>query len=117
MQFAQPQFAVRKSLQVSRTISSGAILDWGVRKMKAIIQLRATARALSITSLHLFLIFFLCLALPALASAQDPLAPGNMPAIDTTCADYPSNIWVTGPSVQGISEQRHSGSLPWDDRK
>ena len=75
MLFAQPQFAVRKSLQVSRTISSGAILDWGVRKMKVIIQLRATARALSITSLHLFLIFFLCLALPALAAAQDPLGP------------------------------------------
>ena len=49
MQFAQPQFAVRKSLQASQTISSGATLNWGVRKMKAIIQLRATARALSIT--------------------------------------------------------------------
>lgn len=95
MQFAQPQFAVRKSLQVSRTISPGAILDWGVRKMKTIIQLRSATRALSITTNHLFLIFFLCLALPALAAAQDPLAPSNMPSIDTTCTDYASNVWVT----------------------
>jgi hypothetical protein len=96
MHFAQPQFAVRKSLQVSRTISSGAMLDWGVRKMKAIIQLRVAARALSITSVHLFLIFFLCLALPALVAAQgDPLSPTYLPAMDTNSAHYPSNIWIT----------------------
>ena len=112
MLFAQPQFAVRKSLQVSRNISSGAILDWGVRKMKAIIQSRTAVRALSITSVHLFLIFFLCLALPALASAQDPLAPGNMPAIDTTCADYPSNIWVTGPLSKVFQNSGTAGACP-----
>jgi Domain of unknown function (DUF4091) len=113
MLFAQPQFAVRKSLQVSRNISSGAILDWGVRKMKVIIQLRATARALSITSLHLFLIFFLCLSLPALASAQDPLAPGNMPAIDTNPADYPSNIWMTDTMTKVRQDAGSPGTTHW----
>jgi hypothetical protein len=112
MQFAQPQFAVRKSLQVSRTISSGAKLDWGVRKMKVIIQLRAAARALSVTTNHLFLIFFLCLALPALAAAQDPLAPSYLPALDTNCADYPSNIWVTDSLTKVYQNSGNVGACP-----
>jgi len=113
MQFAQPQFAVRKSLQVSRTISSGAILDWGVRKMRVIIQLRAAARALSITTNHLFLIFFLCLALPALASAQDPLAPSNLPSIDTNPAHYPSNIWITDTMTKVRQDAGSPGAQHW----
>ena len=113
MLFAQPQFAVRKSLQVSRTISSGAILDWGVRKMKAIIQLRAAARALSITSFHLFLIFFLCLALPALAAAQDPWLLSYLPAIDTNSGDYPSNIWMTDTMQKVRQETGSPGTVHW----
>jgi hypothetical protein len=81
--------------------------------MKVIIQLRAAAQALSITTNQLFLIFFLCLALPALASAQDPLAPGNMPAIDTNPAHYPSNIWITDTMTKVLQEQGSPGTTHW----
>jgi hypothetical protein len=63
--------------------------------MKAMIQVRAVARGLSITTNRLVLLFFLCVALPAIAPAQDPLAPSNLPAIDMTCTHYPSSVWVT----------------------
>jgi hypothetical protein len=45
----------------------------------------------------LIVLFVLCLGVPAFASAQDPLAPSNMPAIDTNCShsQYASNIWMT----------------------
>ena len=81
--------------------------------MKAIIQLRAAARALSITTNHLFLIFFLCLALPALASAQDPLAPCNLPAIDTNPAHYPSNIWITDTMTKVRQDAGSPGAQHW----
>ena len=113
MEFAQPQFAVRKSLQVSRTISSGAILNWGVRKMKTIIELRTVARGLSVTTNRLFLLFFLCLALPAFASAQDPLSPSNMPAIDTNPGDYPSNIWITDTMQKVRQDSGAPGTAHW----
>jgi len=61
------------------------------------IQAHAFPVGVSMTMNKLILILVLCLALPALVPAQDPLAPSNMPAIDTTCGDYPSNIWVSGP--------------------
>ena len=45
----------------------------------------------------LLLILILCLALPSFAPAQgDPLQPSYMPVIDTTCTDYPANVWVSG---------------------
>lgn len=43
------------------------------------------------------LVAMLCFAVSSLAFAQgDPLKPSNMPTIDTNCADYPANVWVTG---------------------
>ncbi len=59
--------------------------------MKAMIQLRTVAGWLSITTNRLFLLSFLCLALPAIAPAQsDPLSPAYLPAIDTNPANRTS---------------------------
>jgi Domain of unknown function (DUF4091) len=35
-----------------------------------------------------------------------------MPVIDTTCADYPSNIWVTGPLVKVYQNTGTAGTCP-----
>ncbi|MGB2635564.1 MAG: hypothetical protein WAM58_16660 [Candidatus Acidiferrum sp.] len=61
----------------------------------------------------LLLLIVLCLAIPALAPAQNPLSPSYMPTIDTNAADYPSNIWVTD-TMQKVQQQTGSpGSVHW----
>ena len=64
---------------------------------------------LSFTMNRMMLILLLCLAVPALLPAQDPLSAQYMPTIDTNCADYPSNVWVTD-TMQKI--QQRAGGPP-----
>ncbi len=61
----------------------------------------------------LLLLIVLCLAIPALAPAQNPLSPSYMPTIDTNAADYPSNIWVTD-TMQKVQQRTGSpGTTHW----
>jgi Domain of unknown function (DUF4091) len=56
------------------------------------------------------LVAILCFAVSSLAFAQgNPLKPSNMPTIDTNCADYPANVWVTG-SLDKVGQ--NSGTAP-----
>jgi hypothetical protein len=71
---------------------------------RAMNQSPAIKGGLSVTMSKLFAIFVLCLGLPALSLAQDPLSPSYLPAIDTNPAAYPSNIWVTD-TMQKIRQQ------------
>ncbi|MGA9185481.1 MAG: DUF4091 domain-containing protein, partial [Candidatus Acidiferrales bacterium] len=63
----------------------------------------------------LLLVALLCLALPFLAQAQasDPLAPGNQPTIDENSADYPANVWVTGPLAKVLQNTGAAGTVKW----
>ncbi|MGC1659605.1 MAG: hypothetical protein WA737_06280, partial [Candidatus Acidiferrales bacterium] len=63
----------------------------------------------------LFLVALLCLALPFLAQAQasDPLAPANQPTIDENSADYPANVWVTGPLAKVLQNTGAAGTVKW----
>jgi Domain of unknown function (DUF4091) len=69
--------------------------------------------ALRATMNRLFTIFLLCLALPALAPAQDPLSPANLPAIDTNAGHYPSNIWITDTMQKVRQDSGSPGSVHW----
>jgi hypothetical protein len=62
---------------------------------------------------RLFGIFLLCLALPALTRAQDPLSAANLPVIDTNPADYPSNIWITDTMQKVRQDSGSPGSVHW----
>jgi len=74
----------------------------------------AAARGLNTTMNKLFLIFVLCLALPALASAQsDPLSPSFLPPMNTNPADYPSNIWVTDTMQKVLRGSGSPGTVHW----
>ena len=60
------------------------------------------------------LIFVLFLALPAIASAQsDPLSPSYLPVIDTSPADYPSNIWITDTMTKVRQDSGSPGTAHW----
>ena len=62
----------------------------------------------------LFLITLLLLSVPAIALAQtDPLSPTFMPAIDTNPADYPNNVWVTGPLAKVRQDSGSAGAVKW----
>jgi len=56
----------------------------------------------------------LALALPTIALAQtDPLDPSFMPVIDQNPADYPSNIWITGPLAKIRQDAGSPGTTHW----
>jgi Domain of unknown function (DUF4091) len=62
----------------------------------------------------LSLLSFVFLVLPALAVAQtDPLSTANMPAMDTNAADYPSNVWITGPLAKVLQNTGTPGTTHW----
>jgi hypothetical protein len=57
-----------------------------------------------------FFVLFLLLTLPILTLCQtDPLTPSYFPPTDTNCADYPANVWVTGPLVKVL---QNTGTAP-----
>jgi hypothetical protein len=47
------------------------------------------------------------------AAPSDPLNPSYEPAIDTNPADYPSNIWVTGPLSKVLQNSGSPGAVHW----
>ena len=80
---------------------------------RAMNQSPAVKGGLSVTMSKLFAIFVLCLAVPALSLAQDPLSPSYLPAIDTNPADYPSNIWVTDTMQKVLQGSGSPGNAHW----
>ena len=80
---------------------------------RAMNQSPAVKGGLSATMSKLFAIFVLCLAVPALSRAQDPLSPSYLPAIDTNPADYPSNIWVTDTMQKVLQGSGSPGTVHW----
>lgn len=46
---------------------------------------------------------------PLTFAQVNPLKPSNMPTIDTNCADYPVNVWVSGSLYK---QRQDSGSAP-----
>jgi hypothetical protein len=77
------------------------------------IQESAIARGLSIIMNKWFLIFVLCLTVPVLTPAQDPLNPGYLPVMDTNPADYASNIWITDTMQKVRQDSGSPGTLHW----
>jgi Domain of unknown function (DUF4091) len=69
-------------------------------------------RARSFMNRLLLISLLLLLAVPTHAFAQDPLAPSNMPSIDCSAADYPANIWITGPLVKVRQDTGSPASTP-----
>jgi hypothetical protein len=49
----------------------------------------------------------------AAQAAPDPLDPSYMPAIDTNPADYPSDIWITGPLAKVYQNAGSPGNVHW----
>ena len=58
------------------------------------------------------LVLIMYFALPSLVPAQDPLQLSYMPVIDTNCAQYPANVWVTGPLYKLRQDTGVSPSCP-----
>src|SRR5260370_4362274 len=64
----------------------------------------------------IFSILTLILASAALtlaANPSDPLDPMYLPTIDSNPADYPSNVWVTGPLAKVHPDNATPGSIHW----
>jgi Domain of unknown function (DUF4091) len=65
----------------------------------------------------LFSILTLILLSPVLSFAttnpSDPLDPMYLPSIDSNPADYPSNVWVTGPLAKVHQDTGMPGQIHW----
>jgi hypothetical protein len=89
-------------------------LNRGVKKMKKAMNQSPVVRvALNATMNRFFAILLLCMALPVLAPAQDPLSPANLPAIDTNAGHYPSNIWITDTMQKVRQDVGAPGTTHW----
>lgn len=51
--------------------------------------------------------------LGAQSAPSDPLATAYSPNIDTNPADYPSNIWITGPLAKVLQDSGSPGTVHW----
>jgi hypothetical protein len=106
----QKEFSLTKACRLGQQLRSG--------EMKAMKSLAAFARRQTVKVNRLILLLVLCLAVSTALRAQDPLNPANMPVIDTTCTDYPSNVWVTSSLVKvyqnaGTPPGCSSGQQQW----
>ena len=61
---------------------------------------------------HFFFVSLLAVSIPALAQT-DPLDSAYMPSIDQNPANYPSNIWITGPLAKVLRNTGTPGALHW----
>jgi hypothetical protein len=50
---------------------------------------------------------------PAAVAADDPLAPGRMPAVDVRPESYPADVWVTG-SMAKVRRTDPPGHVRYD---